>query len=374
MKKFAGGITTLYFYDLEGKLIEEYIPATGEGKDYLWMPKSYEPAARIDFSMTDADTGDVLRCSKSSPNVVLDWTLFSGSGNFVVRRGIIGDFGSYSLIFGPSSQKTFNDEVLSDTTSYWYDNRNRSLSDTLYFYHADHLGTPIAMTNTSGTLVWRAEHSPFGGIYALTVSTISNNLRFPGQYFDGETGLSQNWFRDYDARIGRYWEVDPSKKFLNKCKKAYSFIGTQSYPYGHSNPLTNIDFKGLTVTTSGCSPTDTAKLLKAAGDAEAASQKCLPCDERNEFKKHVRNLHIYCTNLTASEITNPTSSKPCGNDLGGDSIEVTDLAFDSKHCGCLPSTVMHEPLHEMGYMDIEGGGPRDAETASRKCFKCAIPH
>jgi len=374
VKKVSGGTTTLYFYDTEGKLLEEYIPATGSSKDHLWMPKSYEPIARIDFSMTDADTGDVLRCSKFSPNVHLDWSLFSGSGNFLVRRGMIGDFENYSVVFGPSSVKVFEDEVLENSTSYWYDNKNRSLTDTLYFYHCDHLGTPIAMTDTSGTLVWRAEHSPFGSIYALPVGTISNNLRFPGQYFDSESGLARNWFRDYDAKIGRYWEEDPIKNFISKCKKTYSISLAHAYSYSNLNPLVNFDVKGLTITTSGCSATQTAQLLKAARDAEAASQKCLPCNERDDFKKYVRNLHIYCTDLTSVEITNPYMDKPCGDDLGGDSIEVTFLAFDSKQCGCLQATVMHETLHEIGYLDIVGGGARDAETAARKCFNCATRH
>jgi RHS repeat-associated protein len=32
---------------------------------------------------------------------------------------------------------------------------------------------------------------------------------FPGQYFDQETGLHQNYFRDYDPKMGRYIEPDP---------------------------------------------------------------------------------------------------------------------------------------------------------------------
>jgi RHS repeat-associated protein len=198
------------------------------------MPKSYEPMARVDFSMADSDTGDCLRVSKSSPNVHLDWSSFSGSGNFPIRRGLIGDFTNFTTLTEQTS-KTYNDQVLDNTTSYWYDIRNKSLTDSLYFYHADHLGTPIAMTDSSGMLVWRAEHLPFGGIYALTVGTISNNLRFPGQYYDSEMGLYQNWFRDYDAKIGRYREVDSVK----------STESLNNYGYADNNPTVKVDFYGL---------------------------------------------------------------------------------------------------------------------------------
>jgi RHS repeat-associated protein len=35
------------------------------------------------------------------------------------------------------------------------------------------------------------------------------NHRFPGQYRDSETGLYQNWYRDYDPKLGRYITSDP---------------------------------------------------------------------------------------------------------------------------------------------------------------------
>jgi RHS repeat-associated protein len=35
------------------------------------------------------------------------------------------------------------------------------------------------------------------------------NLRLPGQYYQAETGLSQNTYRDYDPAVGRYVESDP---------------------------------------------------------------------------------------------------------------------------------------------------------------------
>ena len=37
----------------------------------------------------------------------------------------------------------------------------------------------------------------------------SYNLRYPGQYYDSETGLFQNYFRDFDPAVGRYVESDP---------------------------------------------------------------------------------------------------------------------------------------------------------------------
>ncbi len=74
--------------------------------------------------------------------------------------------------------------------------------------HNDHLGTPQKMTDVSGTVVWAADYKPFGET-TITVSTITNNLRFPGQYFDAETGLNYNYYRDYNPGIGKYIQSDP---------------------------------------------------------------------------------------------------------------------------------------------------------------------
>ncbi len=64
------------------------------------------------------------------------------------------------------------------------------------------------MTDSTGAVVWSAYYKPFGAA-TITVSTITNNLRFPGQYYDAETGLHQNWNRDYNSSNGRYLEADP---------------------------------------------------------------------------------------------------------------------------------------------------------------------
>ena len=61
------------------------------------------------------------------------------------------------------------------------------------------------------------------------------NLRFPGQYYDQETGKHYNYFRDYDPAIGRYVESDPIG--LRG--------GTNTYGYVGGSPFSKSDRNGL---------------------------------------------------------------------------------------------------------------------------------
>lgn len=68
----------------------------------------------------------------------------------------------------------------------------------IYYFHCDHLGTPQAITDENGSVVWKADYKPFGEV-TLSAASIENDFRFLGQYFDDETGLHYNWHRYYDA-------------------------------------------------------------------------------------------------------------------------------------------------------------------------------
>ncbi len=128
--------------------------------------------------------------------------------------------------------------------------------DTLYFTHGDHLGTPIAMTSASGALVWRVEHRPFGGIFSQSAATITNNLRFPGQYYDFESGLAQNGFRDYSAKLGRYIEPDPiglilgNEQLITQPSPTYLPLANV-YTYSMNNTLLFSDPLGLCIVGKG---------------------------------------------------------------------------------------------------------------------------
>jgi len=124
-----------------------------------------------------------------------------------------------------------------------------SSESAIYFVHSDHLGTPQQLTDKAAQVVWAADYEPFGKV-SLQRATESNDVRFPGQYFDAETGLHYNYFRDYDSYTGRYIESDPIG--LRG--------GLNTYPYP-LNPIMDIDPLGLATWTV----TDNFEVSAAAG-------------------------------------------------------------------------------------------------------------
>jgi RHS repeat-associated protein len=78
------------------------------------------------------------------------------------------------------------------------------------YYHNDQLGTPQRLTDKAGNLVWAADYDGFGrATVRPAANAVVNNLRYPGQYFDAETGLHYNDRRYYDPDTGRYLTRDP---------------------------------------------------------------------------------------------------------------------------------------------------------------------
>jgi RHS repeat-associated protein len=124
----------------------------------------------------------------------------------------------------------------------WMDNtpvatlRPNGSAVTIYYVHTDHLNAPRVVSQSS------SDNSPrwlWGGNAAnqnpLGLGAFTYNLRYPGQYFQAETGLSYNYFRDYDGVTGRYIESDPIG--LGG--------GVNTYIYASDNPISRVDPFGL---------------------------------------------------------------------------------------------------------------------------------
>jgi RHS repeat-associated protein len=97
------------------------------------------------------------------------------------------------------------------------------------------------VTNTDLTPVvrWTFEPNPFGDGTPVENpaggGVFKYHLRLPGQYFDIESNLAYNYFRDYDSAIGRYVESDPIGLDA----------GLNTYEYVDSSPVELVDPFGL---------------------------------------------------------------------------------------------------------------------------------
>jgi RHS repeat-associated protein len=107
-------------------------------------------------------------------------------------------------------------------------------SSGMLFYHSDRLGTPQLLTDANKGIDWIGNYQPFGPV--TISSSITQNLRLPGQYADAEIGWSHNGFRTYAQGLGRYVESDPIG--LNG--------GLNTFAYAKGNPTSRIDPYGLT--------------------------------------------------------------------------------------------------------------------------------
>jgi RHS repeat-associated protein len=102
---------------------------------------------------------------------------------------------------------------------------------------ADQLGTPRAVTDGTGTVIWSWAYqgNPFGEQQPTSLAGYVLNLRYPGQYYDAETGTNYNMFRTYDPATGRYLQSDPIGLAG----------GISTFGYVGGNPLRSIDPLGL---------------------------------------------------------------------------------------------------------------------------------
>lgn len=73
----------------------------------------------------------------------------------------------------------------------------------------DLVGAPAELIDESGALAWRTRTTVWGTTTWASTSKAYTPLRFPGQYFDPESGLHYNYFRHYDPETARYLSYDP---------------------------------------------------------------------------------------------------------------------------------------------------------------------
>lgn len=138
----------------------------------------------------------------------------------------------------------------------------RSHPDTLgegpvYFYHRDHLGSTMSVTDSLGNTIQQVEYTPWGEVFVEQRSgnsDFSTPYLFNGKELDEESGLYYYGARYYDPKLSLWYSTDPMQM-------DYPWVSTYGYCLG--NPINAIDSYGTDVIWSmGKGPyTDIIKAL-----------------------------------------------------------------------------------------------------------------
>ena len=222
----------------------------------------------------------------------------------------------------------------------------------VYYIHADHMNAPRMITQPStNAIAWRWDTGPYGAQAPnqnpAGLGTFIYGLRFPGQYYDSETGLNYNYFRDYDPAVGRYVESDP----IGLSGGSYS-----TYVYAEGNPVSHVDpsgeFAPLVVPAAEAAISAGEALITTVGGAIAwyEAQHCKQKRCKDATPENIRvalqqsKLKTLNVSVSAAVVQAYVDSIEAGNQLAGIKVD-GDVIVDGNHryiaallCNMLPPT------------------------------------
>jgi RHS repeat-associated protein len=270
-----------FFYDNLDRL-ERYVPASGSARTYTYDANGNRRTFTIgpiaqDLEYTDPFVSNrLLAVTPGTPALRYQYDAAGNVTNDATRSFVYNDAGrlvqmqqgsnTTKYAYNPLGERVLKTGpfVAGGVNAYLYDEAGHLvgeygpgtvLQETVWLYntpigvmhpsgalfavHTDHLGTPRLITSAANQVRWRWDFDPFGVLPAngnpSGLGTFTYNLRFPGQFYDAESALHYNYFRDYDPQIGRYIESDPIGLAG----------GTNTFGYVENNPIGAIDAQGL---------------------------------------------------------------------------------------------------------------------------------
>jgi RHS repeat-associated protein len=199
---------TTYVYDARGNRITVTPPSGGA------TSLSYDQANRLTAYgsiATYAYTGDGLRMSKTVSGTTSQFLWDVASAVPLLLKD-----GSMAYVYGPGGLPL---EQINGSAVLWL--------------HHDQLGSTRLVTDSTGASQATYTFDAYGKLTASTGS-ITNPLRFAGQYWDGESNLYYLRARYYDPSTGQFLSRDPAVATTR-----------EPYTYVDDNPLNGVDPSGL---------------------------------------------------------------------------------------------------------------------------------
>ena len=146
---------------------------------------------------------------------------------------------------------------------------NTGAATSREYYHANRLGSVIAMADETGTLTAQYVYTPFGVEDAYNAS--GNPFRYTGRRLDAQWGIYYYRARYYDPQIGRFLETDP----------AWYVDSMNLYAYVGNDPVNNIDPTGMCKVKDG-----------AITECDVIIDEDLSDEERETAEEFLRQIAI----------------------------------------------------------------------------------
>ncbi|MFF8605784.1 putative T7SS-secreted protein [Streptomyces sp. NPDC015346] len=120
------------------------------------------------------------------------------------------------------------------------DASQEAVDERFFAIATDLVGTPTELVDETGEVAWHNRATLWGTTTWNRGATAYTPLRFPGQYYDPETGLHHNYFRQYDPETARYLTPDPLG--LTPAPNPAAYVHN---PFTWSDPLGLSPYRGL---------------------------------------------------------------------------------------------------------------------------------
>ncbi|WP_177170334.1 RHS repeat protein [Nitrosomonas marina] len=215
----------------------------------------------------------------------------------------------------------------------------------VYMIHADHLNTPRAIVDSTNMPVWLwRNRNAFGDNLPDEDPDgdgvkFKYNLRFAGQYFDAETQLHYNYFRDYEPATGRYISSDP-----------IGLVGgVNTFGYALQNPLTYVDPDGKQ-TICAIWPLGTLTCVIASIGVITTAKKCSDgvnnVSEAFKAVDNLKSLKEERINCISERLCNPEKEQALQDDIyETDSVFRKNTVEAINNLGAsVPGTTMTGPI------------------------------
>ncbi|MBW1903109.1 MAG: hypothetical protein JRJ20_15995 [Deltaproteobacteria bacterium] len=261
LEDISGSFSEMWAYDPETQQYMGYVPAELiSDLSEVHAQKGYVIRATSPVNLTVTGTpvsGDInllpgwnlVPCPIDVPTPVDD-ALASIASQYEAAWGYDHGTGTWQNNMPDQYGFVSNLDTIEPEKAYWIKMdmpgrlSRQQQTETIHFFHSDHLGSSNVVTDADGAVVESTEFYPYGRPRYEESTGFDSEYKYTGKELDKESGLMYYEARYYEPVIGRFVSVDP----LGMNPEEQSLDISQSlnlYAYALDNPLAYIDPTGL---------------------------------------------------------------------------------------------------------------------------------